>query len=177
METNVNNTSQVTTRSVGVKFGIISAVIGIVFFLIQALSGISPFGGKFDWRAVVGILITAGVIFFAHKTFKDNGDGYMSYGQGVGITFWVTLVSIVINVLFIFVYVKLIDPYLMENFQRLQEEEMASKGMNEQQIEMGLKMMTAIFWPMYIIMGMIFGMIIGLVVGIFTQKKNPQPVF
>ena len=177
METQVNPTRAITPRSVGIKFGLLSALIVVVFFLIAVVMGENPFDSNFNWRSVASIVMSVAIIVLAHKNFKDNGDGYMSYGQGVGISFWIALVSVAISTLITFAYVKLIDPASMDLFTEQQTEEMAARGMSDEQIEMGLGVARIFIWPMYVFMGLLFGVLFGLIVSIFTQKKNPQPAF
>jgi hypothetical protein len=174
MEPQVNTSSSVTTRSVGIKWGLISAVISIVIFLALALSGQNAFDNVWGW---VRLAISVVLVFLAHKNFKDEGDGFMSYGQGVGIAFWMTLVSLVLGTLVTYVYVTFIDTGVMEMFYDMQAEEMSRKGMQDEQIEMALKFTRNLFWPIALFFGLLFGVLIGVIVSIFTQKKNPEPAF
>ena len=174
METQVNNTSAVTPRSVGIKFGLISALISVLFFLILALSGLNAFDNSWNW---IGLVISVVLVFLAHKNYKDNGNGFMSYGQGVGIAFWMALVSLVINFVVTYVYVAFIDTGAMDLFYEKQTAEMASKGMADDQIDMAISWTKTLFWPMYVFFGLFFGVLVGVIVSIFTQKKNPEPAF
>jgi hypothetical protein len=171
---NVNAQSSVTTRSVGVKYGLISALIGLVMFLGLAIAGANAFDQSWSW---VGIVATIVLLVLAHKNYKDNGTGFMTYGQGVGIGFWMALVSVLISGVITLVYVSFIDPGAMEIMWEAQAEKMAAQGVPDEQIEMGLSIGQKMFWPMYFFMGLLGGVIVALIVSIFTQKKNPQPVF
>ena len=97
----------VTTRSTGIRYGVINGVIQIAYFLILTTAGIQTSKGFAPW---VGMAITIIVLFLAHKYYKENGDGFMSYGQGIGVAFWLGLVSSVISSVFGYIYAKLIDP-------------------------------------------------------------------
>jgi len=174
METNVNTTSPVTTRSVGIKVGLISALVVVVLFLMLAISGVNAFDQSWNW---IGMVITIALVILAHKNFKDNGTGYMSYGQGVGIGFWMALVAVIISGLVTLAYVTFVDTGAMELLWETQAEKMAQQGMGDEQIEMGLSIAQKLFWPMYFIFGLIGGVLVAVIVSIFTQKKNPQPVF
>ena len=174
METHFNDTATVTPRSVGVKFGLISALISVLFFLILAVSGLNAFDNTWNW---IGLVISVVLVFLAHKNFKDNGNGFMSYGQGVGIAFWMALVSLVINFIVTYVYVAFIDTGAMDLFYEKQIEEMSSKGMPDDQIDMAISWTKTLFWPMYAFFGLFFGVLVGVIVSIFTQKKNPEPAF
>lgn len=160
-----------TVRGVGMKFGFISAGISIFFFLVLTLTGMNAFDNKWNW---VGLVISIALLIFAHKQFKDQGDGYMSYGQGVGIGFWIALISLLIGGLFTFIYVSFIEPTGMDAFYETQRIGMEEKGMPDDQIETAITWTKKLFWPIYIFFGLFFGMLVAVIVSIFTQKKNPQ---
>ena len=179
METQVNSTSQVTTRSVGVRFGLIAALIGIVYFLILNVAGIDMTQGVWNW---VGYGITLALVILAQKQFKDKGDGYMSYGQGIGVAFWMGLVSAVISSIFTYVYIKFIDTGFLQLVKDRQIEAMQKQGMSDEQIDQGMKMASMFMTPeaMFFYMligGLLVTIIIALIVTIFTQKRNPEPAF
>jgi hypothetical protein len=174
METQVNTTPSVTPRSIGIKWGLISALFSVVFFLVLTLSGQNAFDNSWSW---ISIAISVALVVLAHKNFKDSGNGYMSYGQGVGIAFWMALLSVVIGFAVTYIYVAFIDTGAMDLFYEKQAEQMAEKGMPDDQIEMALGWTKMLFWPMYLLGGLFFGVLTGVIVSIFTQKKNPEPVF
>jgi hypothetical protein len=174
METEVNTTASVTPRSVGVKYGLISALISVVYFLVLVVSGQNAFDNKWSW---IGLIVSVAIVILAHKNFKDSGNGFMTYGQGVGIAFWIALVSVVINFALTFAYVSFIDATAMDMFYEQQTEQMSMQGLQDEQIDMAISWTKTLFWPMYLFMGLFFGVLVGVIVSIFTQKKNPQPVF
>ncbi len=178
METQVN-IPQVTTRSVGVRFGLIAALVGIAYFLVMNVAGIDMTQGFWNW---VGYAITLTFVILSQKQFKEKGDGYMSYGQGIGIAFWMGLVSAVISSIFTYIYIKFIDTGFLQLVKDRQIEAMQQKGMSDEQIDQGMKMAAMFMTPeamliMMLIGGIIATIIIALIVTIFTQKKNPEPAF
>jgi Protein of unknown function (DUF4199) len=168
-----NEIQSVTTRSVGLRFGLISAVVSIVLFIIPAVIGQNPFKGVWNW---VGMVVGIGIVVFAHKSFKDDGDGFMNYGQGIGIAFWMGLVSTLIVVGFMYVYINFIDANPFELFMEQQQEEMAAKGTPENIIETSTEWTRKLFWPIALIMGLLGSIVIALIVTIFTQKKDPNAI-
>jgi hypothetical protein len=174
METEVNTTASVTPRSVGVKYGLISALISVVYFLVLVVSGQNAFDNKWSW---IGLIVSVAIVILAHKNFKDSGNGFMTYGQGVGIAFWIALVSVVINFALTYAYVNFIDASAMDMFYDQQTEQLSMQGLQDEQIDMAISWTKTLFWPMYLFMGLFFGVLVGVIVSIFTQKKNPQPVF
>src|SRR5436190_23525111 len=102
MEETPEAVTTVTTRSVGIKWGLISAAVSILMFIVLAVTKMGPFESKWGWiRLPLSILL----LVFAQKQFKDDGDGFMTYGQGFSIGFWMTLVGVVTVGLFTFVYI------------------------------------------------------------------------
>lgn len=174
METKEEVSSIVTPRSVGIKYGLISAVISVVFFLSLALAGLNAFDNTWNW---IGLVVSVVLVVLAHREYKANGTGFMSYGQGVGIAFWIALVSLAINFVITYLYVSLIDLNAMEVFYDAQAQKMAEQGAPDSQIDMALSWTRKLFWPMYIFMGLFFGVLVGAIVSIFTQKKSTEPAF
>ncbi len=170
MEENLNEPKS-SVWSIGLKFGVILAVVNICFMLVRTILGDNPYGN--DWKNWLGAVFTIVIVVLAHKNFKDNGDGYMSYGQGLGLSMVVILVSIVIGGVFSFVY-NMIDPTVMENAFKIMAEEMEAKGQNEEQVAMAMEWTKKLFWVFYFVGGIFMGFIIGLIVSIFTQKSNPE---
>lgn len=167
----------VTTTSVGVRFGLIMGAVSIAYFMSLTVAGADVTQGIGRWSQV---LINAAIIFLAHKSFKDNGDGFMSYGQGFTIGFWISLISSSLSSVFTFIYVKYIDSTFIQTMLDRQEEAMIERGMPDEQVEQAMAMTTRFMTPgsmlvFGIIGGVIMLLIVTALVGIFTQKKNPDP--
>jgi hypothetical protein len=162
-------------RSVGIKYGLISTVVGIVFFLILIFAGQNPYVFKYQW--VFSLLTTIVLLYLAHKEYKSDNDGYMTYGEGIGIGVWFTLVAIAVGMLFNYVYTSFIDPNLMTEFYENQYEQLQQQGQSDEQIEMAQTWTKKLFWVFSIIGGTFFCMATVLIVTIFTQKKPPETRF
>lgn len=165
-----------TTRQTGIRYGLILGVISIAYFVVLSATGVSMTEGFGRWG---GLVFTIVIFFLAHKYFKENGDGYMSIGQGVGIAFWTSLVSAVISNAFTFIYVKFIDESFIQVLKDKQYDEFVQKGMSDAQIDQAVNMSAAFMTPTMIaifglIGGIIIGLIIGLIISLFTQKKDPN---
>jgi hypothetical protein len=161
--------------NVSLKYGIVSAAIGIVIFIARAIIDGNPFGKNWMFT-VVSIAIGVVVIVLAHREFKNNGDGFMSFGQGFKIGFMVTLISFIVSGIFTFIYTSVIDTTLMDTFYLSQREEMERAGtMNDQAIDTAIEWTQKLFWPFFLIGGLFSSALMGVVVPIFTQKRNPEP--
>ena len=121
-------------------------------------------------------------IIWAHKTFKETGDGFMTYGQGLGLGVIVSGIAGVISVFFTYLYIKLIDDSMLGKMLEQARIDMEEKGIDDDQIEQGLamtqKFMTAEMILMMGILGAIFmGFIFSLIISAITKKKNPALEF
>jgi hypothetical protein len=173
MEENVS----VTTRSAGIRYGLILGVASIAFFVVMNVAGVDMQGPL----SYLGWLITIAVIYFAHKYFKENGDGYMTIGQGIGVGFWTGLVSTFISAPFTYIYIKFIDSAFLENIKDKQIEKMQEQGMSDEQIDQGMKMaemfMSAeAILVMGIIGGLIMALIFAVIVSLFTKNTPPESI-
>jgi len=164
-----------TTMSVGVKYGLFMTAASVLMFVLRATISGNPFDRSVVWT-VVTIAVSIAIIVLAHREFKNNGDGYMTYGQGFGIGFWISIISVVAYGLFVMLYANVIDTDMMNNFYDMQREQMEAGGnMSDDQIETAIGFTQKLFWPMLFIMGTIFSLITVLIITIFTQKSNPNP--
>lgn len=172
-----NTDSQlVTTRSVGIRYGLIFGIISIFYFLIFVMADLDMSKGFGRWGTTVIALV---IIFLAHKFFKESGDGFMSYGQGIGIGFWTGLTSSVVSSVFTYVYVKFIDDGFVAKIREKAIEDMQAQGQSEEQIEMAMKFVemftgaeALLFFGLFI--GILTLVIVALIITIFTQKPKPE---
>ena len=167
----------VTTRSAGIRYGLILGVASIAFFVVMNVAGLDMQGPL----SYLGWLITIAVIFFAHKYFKENGDGYMTIGQGVGVGFWTGLVSTFISAPFTYIYIKFIDSAFLENIKDKQIEKMQEQGMSDEQIDQGMKMAEMFMSAEAILImgifgGLIMALIFAVIVSLFTKNTPAESI-
>jgi hypothetical protein len=164
-----------TTMSVGVKYGLFMTAASVLLFVVRAVISGNPFDRNVTWT-VVAIAVSVTLIVLAQREFKNNGDGYMTYGQGFMIGFWISVISVVAYGIFVVFYSNVIDTNVMENMYNSQREQMEAGGnMSDDQIETAIGFTKKLFWPLFFIFGIIFSLITVLIITIFTQKSNPNP--
>ena len=168
-------TEQITVKQVAIKWGLMLGIISIVLFL-----GIY-FGGLLgeSWPSWISALFSATIIFLAQKEFKDQGDGYMSYGQGLGIGTLTAVISSGVSSVFAYVYMKFINLDYTTELIDITRYGMEDQGQSDEQIEVAMgfveKMMTPeIMFGMGLFMGIFFGFIISLIVSAITKNNNPS---
>ena len=169
---------KVTTRAAGIRYGLISGLISIAYFVILTMADISMTEGIGRWAS---LLISVVIIYLAHKYYKENGDGFMTIGQGTGIGFWLALVSVAISSVFTYIYMKFIDNSMIQQILDKQREAMEERGMDDAQIDQAMTMTEKFMTPEIMLgTGLFFGVVIivivALLISLVTQKKNPEEV-
>jgi len=164
-----------TTKSVAKKWGIINGLISIAFFIIIDVTGQAG-NQALSW---VGYVIFGVIVFLAHKEFKSEGDGYMSYGQGLGIGTLAMVFSSLISSVFFFIYVSFVSTSFIEAIKENQIISMQEDGMSDAEIDQAMGFTEFFMTPVAMtVMGFIFaiffGFIVSLLVSIFTKNQAPE---
>ena len=164
----------VTVRNTGLRYGIILGLVSIAYFLLLVISGVNTTDGWGRWSS---LLLNAGILALGQIYFRQNGDGYMSYGQGMSISFWTGALSSLILSVFTYVYIKFIDSDFLLMMEDIQRAAMEERGMSDEQIDQAMEMVSKFSTPEWIfgfgVIGGIIGvLLVGLLVTIFTQKPN-----
>lgn len=167
-----------TIWPIGIRTGVLLALVLIIYSMIIQLTGMSTNKLLSSFSNVFYIL---GIIW-AHKTYKETGDGFMRYGQGLGLGVIVSGVAAIISVFFTYLYIKLIDSSMIGKMLDQARIEMEQKGLDDDQIEQGLAMSQKFMTPeMILIMGVLgalfMGFIFSLIISAITKKKNPSLEF
>jgi Protein of unknown function (DUF4199) len=168
-------TAPATTKTIAVRFGLINGLIGTVFSLVLFLTKLEQ--SELRW---VGLLISIGCIYLAHTEFKKHNQGFLEYGQALGIGTTLSLIAGIIQGVFTYVYVSFIDTEFTQRMLDNARAQMEAQGnMDDAQIDQAVDM-TANFASggalliFSIIFGAFFGFILSLIVGSFTKNSRPE---
>lgn len=166
---------EASTKSTSVKWGMINGLISIIFFVIVDFSGQAG-NQSLSW---IGGVIFLVLLIFAHREFKNEGDGYMSFGQGLGIGTLIALISSLISSVFTFIYVSFINTNFIDAIRDKSIADMEESGQSQAQIDQAMPFVEMFTSPaalliMGILMGVLFGFIISLIVTIFTKNQDPE---
>lgn len=162
-------------KSIAVKWGVINGLLAIALLVIIDISGLNG-NQVVGW---IGYAVFAVLVVLAHKEYKSEGDGYMSYGQGLGIGTLAMVVSSVISSIFLFIYISFISSGFIDAIKEKSIMDMEEKGMSDAEIDQAMGFSEAFMTPgAMAIMGLIFGIFIGfiiaLLVSIFTKNQRPE---
>ncbi len=165
-----------TTTAIGVRYGLLTGLVGVVFSLLLNLTKMQDSGVK--W---LGLPIIVGGIWLAHNEYKKQNGGFMEYSQGLSIGMVLSAVYGVLNGIFMYVYTSFIDPNLMASQLEKSRAQMEARGnMTDEQIDQGMAMAAKFMTPgalfiITIITMLITGLILSLIISAIT--KNSQPEF
>ncbi len=160
-------------KSIALKYGAINGLLGIIFLIIFDLLADNQ---SIQW---IGIVVFLVLLILAHREFKKEGDGYMSYGQGLGIGTLAAVISGVVSNLFFCIYVKFINIDFIEAIKEKTIQGMEEGGMGDAEIDQAMELMGIILSPVVMaitgfIVGVFIGFLISLIVSAFTKNQRPE---
>ncbi|MFK7953231.1 MAG: DUF4199 domain-containing protein [Ekhidna sp.] len=173
----MEESSNTTVKSVAMKWGVINGLLAIVLLLII------DFAGLIGNQAVgwIGYVVFLVLLILAHKQFKEEGDGYMSYGQGLGIGTLAMVISSVISSTFFFIYISFINSEFVDFIKEKSIMDMENQGMSDAEIEQAMgfseSFMSPVALTIFGLLGAIFfGFIISLIVSAITKNTQPEEI-
>lgn len=107
---------QVTSRQIGIKFGVIFGLVSTLYNIIIAMARIQlPFIGLIiQWAIVIGVFV------FACKEYKANNGNIMSFGKGFGLLMMTSLIGGLIRSVSTYVYY-IVDPAYLDFMKEAQK--------------------------------------------------------
>jgi len=174
-ETTINQTGGASVKSVAIRYGLITGIVTVIYSLILYMSDLN----NNKWLSWISTAIMIVGIVMAHKHFKSQNGGFMTYGQGLGIGSLLSVVVGVLSGIFLYIYMKFIDSHFMERMQEAQYLEMEKRGMSDEQIEQAAQLSQKITGPemmvVWAIIGtLFFGFILSLIISAFTKNTRPD---
>lgn len=157
------------------NYGLIMGTLLVLLSLVTYLLGVikPPF-----WVSLINYAIMIGVIVWGTKKYRDEVlGGAITYGNALGFGVMISLFAGIIVAVFTFIQMTVIDPEYVTKLLAIVEEELASKGMADDQIEMAIEMQKKFMTPAFITISAIFGMVLtgfifSLITSIFLKKEK-----
>lgn len=159
--------------------GLISAIVGAIYFGLSLVYGINPIGGSKAFGYILMLLLFFPSLWYFRK-FYLNGE--MHFHQAFFLILLIDFVSCILYALFIWLYLELISPDLLTRhigesklFFKLIKDDYI-KTMGKEAFNVSLKALEEVraidiaideFWKRFIVL-LIFGFIIS-----FIMRKSP----
>lgn len=168
-------TTPVSTTSVGLRYGLLTGLVSIIisFGLFVTHQETNPL------RYATFMVLIAGIVL-AMNSFKQNNQGFMSFGQGVGIGAMLSAVVGVLSGIFSYVYMSFIDPDVVSRMtEKIRSDMEARGGMTDEQIDqamaMSVKFMNGPFTLIAAVLGtLLVGVILAMVISAFIKNAPPE---
>ncbi|MCB0651686.1 MAG: DUF4199 domain-containing protein [Saprospiraceae bacterium] len=131
--------SSVSYMQTVLRYGVIGAMITIIFGLIGNLTGLSSPCNGIAMTAIFGlvsIVIYIGVLVYGIRKHRDDElGGYISFGRAFLVGFLIAIIMTIIGQIFNYVYFNYIDSELLSNSMDCIREMYEKMGMDEATIE------------------------------------------
>jgi len=169
--------NQGNSKNIILNYGVILAVAGILVSLVTYAMGshLQP-----HWSiSVISIAISIGLVIAGIKKFKEENNGFMSWGQGVKVGVGICILSALITAVYQYVFMNFIEPDFLVQAMELQNEAYLDAGMTEEQIEaaneMGKKFQSpGILAAISIIGAAVLGFIISAIASAIMKKNEEE---
>ncbi len=167
---------QVSTKSLGIKYGIILGLFSIGYNLILQVTGLITE----QWLGWLSFIFMIVILVFAYKEFKVGNNGFMRLGQGIGLGMLIIFISTVLASIFNYIYLKFIDDSMISMILENTREEMAKNpDMSDTQIDQAMAMTEKFMNPemllgMGIISAVFVGFLISLVMSLIMKNEDPD---
>jgi hypothetical protein len=168
-----------STARVALKYGLLTALGLIIYSMVIQLAGLA--GNQ--TVSYLGILVTSAIlvagIVYAMKDFKSQNEGFMSYGQGLGLGALTATVSGLISGIFTYIYLTFIDNSAIKQAMDAQRDAMEARGMDDDQIDQAIAMAEKFSSPgmmvaISIISSLFIGFILSLIVSAIMKKERNE---
>jgi hypothetical protein len=164
---------------VGLKYGLIMGLISAVTAAINYSTKLFLNQGASLGLSVISLVITIVIFVLACREFKSQNGGFMKLGQGFMTGFWATVISSLIGAAFIYVWLTVVDPTIMDQIKENTAAQFAQQGLSDEQIEQAMSFSSMTLKPGFmagsvVLAGIIFGAILALIVAAIMKKEPPE---
>lgn len=173
--------NQKTTPSlILLKWGAIGGLLSFIFTLITKYSGLEEeFSETLGWVSTVAtLIINVSILFLAVREVREENDGFMSYGQGLGSSALLGAIWGIIAGAFNYIYLQFIDQGVVQKQLDLARQKLEDQGLTNSQIEDAEKITKMMMGPgvqfvIIVFFTILFMFFLGLIVsGILKREKS-----
>jgi hypothetical protein len=157
----------------GLIYGLVSIVINTIVYTFNLLEHQLVNG-------LISLVLSFAILYLAFKEFLDLNNGFMKFGQGVGLGILLFVTAGVLASAYDLVYKRVIDPTVVDKQLDLIQQQNEKMGMSPEMIEQAMEQSRPfIEGPFALIIMVLSFAFIGLLCSLIMaaiMKKNP-PVF
>ena len=166
--------SGASVRPIAMRYGLLTGLVSVIYSFILFIGGLS----ENTALSSLSYVFLIGGIVLAHKHFKKENGGYLTYGQGLGIGSLLSVVVGLMSGIFMYIYIKFIDGSVMDTIRDKQLAELEKRNMSEEQIEQAMAMAGKFMSPemmvVYVVVGtLLMGFLLSLIISAITKHTQP----
>lgn len=173
METNA---TPVTTSSVGLRYGLLTGLVTVLLSF-----GLNVMHQESSPARYLSFAVLVGGLVLAMNYFKQHNQGFMSYGQGIGIGAVLSAVVGAISGIFAYVYMNFIDTDMLSRITEKMRADMEARGgLSDEQIDQAVAMSGKFMnGPVMVGAALLGTLLIGVLLSLVISAiiKNAQPEF
>ncbi|MCD8740153.1 DUF4199 domain-containing protein [Mucilaginibacter roseus] len=154
------------------------AIINVVFNVILAYA--------FDMLNIdqqspiryIPIVLLVLFVFLAQKEYKDTLGGYITFGKAFNVGFRFALFAGILGAIFVFLYLKVLNPESFEKGLQQTETAMYDKGMSDADVDKSISMLRSSGPLLFSFSSAVVSALVGVVVSligaaIFKKERSP----
>ena len=168
---------QMSRKSIMLNYGLVLGFVSIIIGLLNYV-----FGDVYQphWSLmVIGLIVTTTVIVLGLRKLKEMNSGFLSVGESIKTGLGITLVSALINIVYLYVFYNFIEPDFFVNMVKVQEQVITESypNMTDEQLEAAKKNAsmfanTGVNLTITLIASLFFGLIISLIAGLVMKNSE-----
>jgi uncharacterized membrane protein len=166
---------KVSSARIALKWGII---YGIISMLSTTILYNTELWKNWGFTAILGLLISFTILYFSLNEYKLLNNGFISYGEGLGLGTLTAATGGIIGVVYDFIYKKYIDPNIINLQLEMSMEQYESMGYSDELLEKsmetaerftnsGLAFLISVFVVIF------FGFVASLIMAAVLKKDKP----
>ncbi|MBN2616610.1 MAG: DUF4199 domain-containing protein [Bacteroidales bacterium] len=165
-----------STFTPALQFGLLTGLGMIVYSLIMYLLGVNY---KSTWNLLNYLIILVG-IFWGMVSIRDRYlDNVMPYGKAFGVGFWIVLFAVLLSSIYSFIFLKYIDPSVLENAMSEAQDKIlaANPNISDADLDKAMSMARKFATPAFsaitgFVWNVIVGTVLSLIIAIFAKRED-----
>lgn len=167
-------TNDASVRPVAMRYGLLTGLVTVIYSFILLIAGLSE---NKALSSLSYVFLIVGIVL-AHKHFKKENGGYLTYGQGLGIGSLLSVVVGLLSGIFMYIYIKFIDSSFLDTMREMQIAELEKRNMSDEQIEQAMAMAGKFMSPeviavSIILVTLLMGFLFSLIISAITKHTQP----
>lgn len=164
-----------SSAGIALKYGLFTALVAILYdFIIYVLEQ-----SHNPWLFVFSVSILILGIVVGINEYKHQNEGYVSYGEGLGVGSLLCAVAGFMYGVFTYLYLTFINVSYLKEAVDSQRSELERRGMADQVIDKQMMILEKFFTPSSIFMlcllgTIIFGFIFSLIIAAVVKKDRNE---